>query len=223
MTLSTLTRSGAALLLLAVLGACSTSNGPGNPFGNAPSAAEYARMDAESREAAAQQVQQGVAAKNDWWQNVGLPIYLSGEPVQIGNKQTGRTLMWDKFALVTYIYAGHTNGGGGLEQNSTQSFRTSPDGNILLDNGQLLANVATQEGLGRFAARIGVQLAAPVFSGVAAAKIHTDAACKSNCGGGDLTQIAVNALSNAEAIGTGNATASSGRGVCTTCGAFKEE
>lgn len=207
MTILTLNRAFLLCGALALAG-CATTNGPGNAFQDAPNAREYATMSAEEREAAAAAVQRGAAAKKSWWIEVGLPIYLSGEPVSIGNKQTGRTLMWDPLARVTYIYAGHTNGPGGIERTSSQAFKTDEHGNPLTGQGQLLANVSTQEGIGRFASRLGVQAIAPMGSGLGAAAIHANNACDENCGDSNL--LISQSSSESTATGTGSATAGSG-------------
>ena len=147
--------------------------------------------------------------------------YLRGDPVSYGNGRTGFTLQWNRIARMAYVYPGHTTGAMGLDTSAMMAFATDAHGNTLAGNGGspivLLANVATQEGVGRFGLRLGTQVLGAAANGALAARINADATCSENCG--SPIQIAVGSNSTSTATGTGTATAGGGTGnPCVTCG-----
>ena len=145
--------------------------------------------------------------------------YLAGRPVEYGNGRTGYTLQWNRIARMAYVYPGHTTGAMGMETSAMMAFATDAHGNTLSGNGGspivLMANVATQEGLGRVALGLGTQVVGAAVNGSIAAKINADGSCGENCMG-DLTQISVE--STATGTGNANSTAASGGSGCVTCG-----
>ncbi len=149
--------------------------------------------------------------------------YLRGEPVAYGTRQTGFTLQWNQIARMAYVYPGHSTGAMGLETSAMMAFATDAHGNTLVNGGGspaiLLANVATQEGVGRFGLRLGTQVLGAAANGAIAANIHAGAACSENCG--PAIQVIAQAGSESTATGTGNGTAVVGT-PCTTCGIVNE-
>jgi len=216
------------LLLPATLAGCAgATNGPGSPFADAPSADEYAAMPTDQRDAAAAAVQQTAAARENWWNDIGREIFEAGEPVQIGSEATGYTMLWAKPMGMTYIYPGHTNGGMGMEQNAIMAIATDEHGNFIREQTRgggvrpvvVMANVATQEGLGRFLARGAFQVTGAAVNGAVAAQIRANNTCSENCGSPIFNRVEAASQSASEATGTGTASAASGD--CATCGALR--
>jgi hypothetical protein len=115
--------------------------------------------------------------------------YLAGRPVFYGDKQTGFTIQWNKKLSLVSVYPGHITSQLGMESAGALLFKADARGNIHYQNQggvekptTLLANVATQEGLGRLLVKGGFQVTSAGFNGVLAAKINADGVCTDNCG-----------------------------------------
>jgi hypothetical protein len=221
-----------AVFLLVFLGACA-SNGPGSPFKDAPDAQQYSSMNEEEREAAAANVQQTAAERRAWWNDIGEPIFLAGEPVKVGTPDSGYTMHWVPKMGMTYIYPGHLNGAMGMEQSAIMAIATNEDGDFIQENTRgggvrpvvLTANIATQEGLGRFLTRGLFQMGGAALNGAVAAQIHANDDCGENCGNIVLqngSSAGASAGASSDATGTGNASSSSGGGGCVTCGMLQD-
>ncbi len=150
--------------------------------------------------------------------------YLAGRPVFYGDKQTGFTIQWNKKLALVSIYPGHITGQMGTESAAVLVFKADAKGNIHYQNQggvekptTLLANVATQEGLGRLFIKGGFQVFSAGVNGAWAAKINADAACKGDCGGNvTMVNTGGNALAGSTANSQSNAGMSMGLG-CTNC------
>lgn len=224
-------------LSVVLLGACTAMPGPNTPtmpdadFVKAAPAERASYLKAIADEATA------LVSKKDAEYAVGRPIYN-------GNEKTGYTLQWDKKLSLLYIYPGHNPGAMSLETQGVLALRTDAHGNIFYQkDGQgverpttLLANVATQEGLGRVFLKGGFQVLSAGANGALAAKITSDAQCKEGCGdtwniqggtalaqGGAAVSVsqggssAAGATSGSSALSTVNTTSSGGSGGCATC------
>lgn len=152
--------------------------------------------------------------------------YLAGRPVFYGDKQTGFTIQWNKKLSLVSVYPGHITGQMGMESAAVLVFKADTKGNIHYQNQggvekptTLLANVATQEGLGRLFVKGGFQVLSAGVNGAWAAKINADAACNGDCGG-NITMVNTggNALSGASSTSQSNAGAVMDMGFgCTNC------
>jgi hypothetical protein len=115
--------------------------------------------------------------------------FKAGRPVYFGTEDTGYTLLWDSDLEIVYVYPGHTSGAMGAEQESMIALRSDSEGNVKYQsiNGVeqptiLLANVMTQEGIGRALLRGGFQVVSSSVNGAVAAKIYTNQDdCGDNC------------------------------------------
>lgn len=164
-------------------------------------------------------------------QDKKLVEYKSGRPVTYGDKKTGYTLQWDKKLSLVHIYPGHNNGLMGIEEESLLTLRSDENGNIKYQkfgNGaggtyeqptKFLANVATQEGLGRMFLKGGFQVGSAYMNGGYAADKYSDDNCGDNCGNlvvnngsssGSMSAASANTTSNLSSVigcPTGNCSA----------------
>ncbi len=203
--------------LLAIT-ACS-AGGPNTNVTPTMTNASYVRASAEDRAAYLSNVQ----GEDALLTQKNQVEYLAGRPVHYGDGRTGYTLQWNRTMRTAYVFPGHTTGAMGLDTSAMMAFATDAHGNTLAGNGGspivLLANVATQEGIGRFGLRLGTQVLGAGINGALAASINAAAQCSENCG--SPIQVIANSGSTATATGTGTATAGTG-GSCTTCGILNE-
>jgi hypothetical protein len=149
--------------------------------------------------------------------------YLAGRPVFYGDKSTGFTIQWNKKLSLVSIYPGHITSQLGMESAAVLVFKADAKGNIHYQNQggvekptTLLANVATQEGLGRLFVKGGFQVLSAGVNGAWAAKINSDASCGNNCGNINMINTGGNALAGSTANSQSNAGMSMGLG-CTNC------
>lgn len=102
--------------------------------------------------------------------------YLAGREVEFSAGNAKYTKIWDRQAKIVYVYPGHSPGGTGIETQSILALRTDENGNVLYDQtGKpivILANVATQEELGRVLIKGGFQVAAGAVNGMGASLIN---------------------------------------------------
>lgn len=120
--------------------------------------------------------------------------YNAGRPVHYEDSKTGlfRTIQWDKMLGMVYIYPGKSTGALTMNTHNVITVEATEDGKIkYYDDGRggkranvFLANVASEEGIGRLLVRSGTQILSSGFSGAVAAKIYTDNQCEGDeCGG----------------------------------------
>ncbi|MEY3784006.1 MAG: hypothetical protein RLZZ230_328 [Candidatus Parcubacteria bacterium] len=117
--------------------------------------------------------------------------YVLGRPVPFGDGDTRYIKQWDKFSKIVHVYPGHSPGGNGIETQAVISMRTNDKGELLYDQtGRpiiILANVATQEELGRVLIKGGFQIAAGAVNGLGASLVNrlvNSGSCSGgNCGG----------------------------------------
>jgi hypothetical protein len=128
--------------------------------------------------------------------------YQSGRPVSFGDGDTWYVKQWDKAHKVVYVYPANSPGGTGIETQSILSMRTDERGDLIYDQSGrpliLLANVATQEELGRVLIKGAFQVLGAGVNGALAAKIQADASCGDNCG--NTTLINAGGSSSAAAL-----------------------
>lgn len=129
--------------------------------------------------------------------------YTAGRPVFYGDKSTGFTIQWNKKLALVSVYPGHITSQVGMESLALLVLKADSKGNIHYQNQggvekptTLLANTATQEGLGRLFVKGGFQVLSAGVNGAWAAKINADKACGENCG--NITMY--NAGGNAGAV-----------------------
>ncbi|MCA9359852.1 hypothetical protein KC850_02315 [Candidatus Kaiserbacteria bacterium] len=155
--------------------------------------------------------------------------YSAGRPVPYGDEKTGYTLHWDNKLLLVHIYPGHSNGMMGIDEEALLTLQTDEKGNIKyqeLANGMggtyqkptiFLANVATQEGLGRVLLKGGIQVGSSFMNGGYAADKYADAECGNNCGNiynGSMSQSLAEAAANVTANAAAEASGGCATGTC---------
>lgn len=172
-------KSLVAVAFALALGACATNPGHVTPT---MADADYVKAAPAERSKYLKDIEDEAAAlasKKDAEYTVGRPVYN-------GNKDTGYTYQWDKKLSLVYIYPGHNPGALSLETQGVLALRADARGNILYQKDNLgferpttlLANVATQEGIGRVILKGGFQILGAAANGALAAEI---AKCK-DCG-----------------------------------------
>jgi hypothetical protein len=222
------TRSIKSLVAVAfalVLGACATNPGHVTPT---MADADFVKAAPAERTKYLKDIEDeatALASKKD-------AEYTAGRPIYNGNKDTGYTYQWDKKLSLVYIYPGHNPGAMSLETQGVLALRADAKGNIFYQKDgsgverptTLLANVATQEGIGRVILKGGFQILGAAANGALAAKITTD--CGKDCGdtwniqGGQGGQggIGVGIGGSAAAGSSSQAGASSSAGIISGCG-----
>ncbi len=184
--------------VMAVTGCASTL--PGGLVTPSMSDEDFVKASPEARDSYLKVIQEEdvlLTAKKDM-------EYQSGRPVFFGDKQTGFTMQWNKKLALVSIYPGHVSGAMGMETAAVLVFKADAKGNIHYQNQggvekptTLLANVATQEGLGRLFVKGGFQVLSASVNGAWAAKIAADATCGANCGNVTMVNTGSNALAGA--------------------------
>lgn len=140
--------------------------------------------------------------------------YNAGRPVHYEDPETGlfRTIQWDKMLGMVYIYPGKYTGALTMNTHNVITVEATEDGKIKyhpdgrggMRANVFLANVASEEGVGRLLIRSGTQVLSSGFSGFAAAKVYADKKCGDNCGNITLNN---GALSSSGAVSTANSEA----------------
>jgi hypothetical protein len=207
------------LFVALALTGCSTL--PGGFVTETMSDADFVKAAPEARESYLKTIQEEdvlLTSKKD-------VEYMAGRPVFYGDKASGFTIQWNKKLALVSVYPGHITSQVGMESLAILVLKADAKGNIHYQNQggvekptTLLANVATQEGLGRLFVKGGFQVLSAGVNGAWAAKINADATCKGDCGG-NITMVNTggNALagSSAQSLSSTNATIGLG---CTNCG-----
>lgn len=138
--------------------------------------------------------------------------YNAGRPVHYEDPETGlfRTIQWDKTLGMVYIYPGKYTSALNMNMHNVVTVEATEDGKIkYYPDGRggrranvFLANVASEEGIGRLLIRSGTQVLASGFSGAIAAKIYTD---NQDCGDGGDIILNNGAVSSAGSISSSEA------------------
>lgn len=212
----------AVLLIVPFLGACAGGAIRPGPVTPTMADADFVKASSEVKTQYLQAVQEEdvlLTAKKS-------TEYMAGRPVAYGDSSTGYTLQWDKKLGIVYIYPGHNPGAMSIESEAVMAFRADKNGNIHYQNTggvekptTLLANVATQEGVGRMMVKGVFQVLGSTMNGAVAAKIHADSACGDGCGNTTL----INAGGNSQSLAGANATSGSSTtfdavfNACPTC------
>ncbi len=140
--------------------------------------------------------------------------YMLGRPVPFGDGDTRYTKQWDKDNSIVHVYPGHAPGGTGIEAQSVLSMRTDENGNVLYDQtGKpivILANVATQEELGRVLIKGGFQVAAGAVNGMGASLINRLVNAGDCSNGGCGTQVVNQNLVSSKSDSTADAAVKAG-------------
>ncbi len=130
--------------------------------------------------------------------------YMTGRPVFYGDKSTGFTIQWNKKLSLVHLYHGHITNTMGLESLAALTLKADSMGNIKYETQggvekptTLLANVSTQEGLGRLFVKGGFQVLSAGVNGALAAKINSNASCGENCNNVTMVNTGGNALAGA--------------------------
>lgn len=193
------------LALLPLLGACASSTTGMGMVKQTLSDKDFLALSEESRSeyvAAITDEEQALTSKK-------LAEYNAGRPVHYEDPETGlfRTIQWDKMLGMVYIYPGKYTGAMNMNTHNVITVEATKEGKIkYYPDGRggkranvFLANVASEEGVGRLLVRSGTQILSSGFSGFAAAKVYSDAECGDNCGNITLNN---GALSSAGAVST---------------------
>jgi len=151
--------------------------------------------------------------RTEYWEN--------GKVVHFEQDGVYESARWDKQKGLIYIYPGFTNGVFDLNTHGVLALRADADGHIMYEpdgrGGQrpttLLANVATESGLGRVFLQAGSQIVSSGVSGALAAEILD---CGSNCGG-DITLVNQGGVSQATSLAEGVGNASAGASAAVGC------
>lgn len=219
----------AVLALASLLTACST---PGGGSGrNTPTDAEILQMNQEDK---LETFVTEVETEQEVLVNTKTRLYKSELPVTFGNEKTGYTMQWDKFNRVVHYYPGHQTSHFGIDQENTLSLMTDEEGRILFQNTRggiepvrLLANVATQEGMGRVWSKLGVQFGSSVGANLGVGLINAATRCEGDeCGGPTvINQVGASAGARSESISQQQSGVSVTTGGCAsgTCAGWRTQ
>jgi len=203
---------GASLIM--VLGACSSTTGT-------MSDAKFLAAEAEARAeylASIQEEDRILSRKKETEYEVGRPVVYERDGIF-------RTVQWDRELGMIYIYPGKKTGMMSLDTHGVVVVRADSEGNIKYDadgrGGErpttFLANVATEQGLGRVLLQGGFQVVSMGVNGALAAEIFSDGSCGNNCGNINLVNQGGVSSATSLAEGTGNASAGASAAVgCAT-------